>query len=210
MVQSLVERFARDRLVAIIRADSAPAALALARSAVTGGFRLVEVTLTTPGAEQIVSELAGIKGVLVGCGTVLTVEAAQRSIDWGAQFLVSPHADERLIALTREAGLLSIAGALTPTEILRAWQVGADVVKVFPIAQIGGVEYLRALRGPLPDVPLLPTGGIGAEDFLDYLEAGALAVGIGRSLAPAAEVRQGRWSDIASRASDWVLRLPGA
>ncbi|MBW4697427.1 MAG: bifunctional 4-hydroxy-2-oxoglutarate aldolase/2-dehydro-3-deoxy-phosphogluconate aldolase [Aphanocapsa lilacina HA4352-LM1] len=208
MSHALCHRFIEHRLLAIVRADSAPAALAIGRAVVTGGFRLVEVTLTTPGAEQVVGELRSSGGeVLVGCGTVLTPEAARRAIGWGAHFVVSPHTDPEIIATAHQLGALAIGGALTPNEIVAAWQAGADLIKVFPVAQVGGLAYLKALRGPFPDLPLLPTGGIGEDDYLDYLAAGATAVGVGQALAPQGEVREGRWGTVAGRASDWVMRL---
>lgn len=204
MPHPLLEHFVRHRLVAIVRTDSAVAALALSRAVVAGGFRLIEVTLTTPGAKQIIDELLSLKDVFVGCGTVLTSDDALRAIDWGAKFIVSPHTDPKLLATTQNAGVMAIAGALTPTEILTAWHSGADLIKLFPITQVGGVEYLKALRAPFPDIPLMPTGGIGEDHFLQYLEAGAAAVGLGYSLAPPHEVQSGKWGEIAARASDWI------
>ena len=207
MTHPLLAKFAHHRLLAILRTDSAVAALAIGRAVVTGGIRLVEVTLTTPGAEAIVRELNDLGDVVVGCGTVLTPEAAREAIGWGAQFIVSPHTDARIVAVAKQQGVLVISGALTPTEIIAAWQGGADLVKVFPVAQLGGLDYLRAIRAPLCEVPLLPTGNIGEQDYLAYLEAGAVAVGLGQSLAPLEEVRLGRWGMIAGRASNWGMSL---
>ncbi|AGY57202.1 bifunctional 4-hydroxy-2-oxoglutarate aldolase/2-dehydro-3-deoxy-phosphogluconate aldolase [Gloeobacter kilaueensis] len=208
MTHVLVEHFRKHRLLAIIRTDSARCALGIGRSIIAGGVRLVEVTLDTPGAEQVVGELrlCGDE-VLVGCGTVLTPEAARRAIGWGAHFIVSPHTDVRIIEVARAAGVLAMSGALTPNEIVAAYQAGADLIKIFPIAPVGGLAYLNALRGPFSDLPLVPTGGIGEADFADYLGAGALAVGVGHSLAPEREVAKGRWSTIANRASEWLVRL---
>lgn len=204
MPHPLLEHFVRHRLVAILRTDSAVAALALGRAVVAGGFRLIEVTLTTPGAEQVIGELLSLKHVCVGCGTVLTSDDALRAIDWGAKFIISPHTDSKVLAIAQSAGVMAIAGALTPTEILTAWHAGADLIKIFPITQMGGVEYLKALRAPFPEVPLMPTGGIGEDNFLHYLEAGAIAVGFGHSLSPTEEVQGGKWGEIAARASDWM------
>jgi 2-dehydro-3-deoxyphosphogluconate aldolase/(4S)-4-hydroxy-2-oxoglutarate aldolase len=206
----LLDQFRRHSLVAVVRTESTVAALALARSLVAGGFRLIEVTLTTPGAEAVVAELRRVRGVVVGCGTVLSPEDAHRVLDWGAEFVVSPHTDEQILEVATRRGALAVAGALTPTEIVRAWRAGAGLIKVFPISQVGGIAYLRALRCPLPDVPLMPTGGIGADDFLDYLAAGAAAVGLGQALTPEHEVREGRWGEIAGRASDWLAQLDTA
>lgn len=207
MSHPLLEHFVRHRLVAILRTDSAVAALALGHAVVAGGFRLIEVTLTTPGAEQVIGEMLGLKDVCVGCGTVLTPDDALRAIDWGAKFIVSPHTDTKLLAIAQNAGVMAIAGALTPTEILTAWQSGADLIKLFPVTQVGGVEYLKSLRAPFPNVPLMPTGGVSEDNFLQYLEAGAVALGLGHALFPHEEVKSGKWGDIAARASDWTALL---
>lgn len=200
-----IEPFIEHNLLAIVRTNSAATALAAAEAVVRGGFCLVEITLTTPAAEQVIRRVSLHKDILVGCGTVLTPEQAREAIHWGARFVVSPHTDRQIIEAAHQLGALAISGALTPTEIVTAWQAGADLVKVFPVTAMGGIDYLRNIRTPLPSIPLLPTGGIG-ENFLGYLHVGAAAVGLGQSLIPAEEVAKGEWDAIARRACDWVAR----
>lgn len=200
-----IKLFTEHSLLAIVRTDSPATALAAAKAVVRGGFRLVEITLTTPGAEQVIRQVSLNKDVLVGCGTVLTPNQAREAIHWGAHFVVSPHTDQQIIETAHKLGALAISGALTPTEIVTAWQAGADLVKIFPVTAVGGIDYLRNICTPLPSIPLLPTGGIG-ENFLGYLHAGAAAVGLGQSLIPAEEVAKGEWDAIARRACDWVAR----
>lgn len=149
-----------------------------------GGLRALEITLTTPGALGAIRALARGGDALVGAGTVLGAEAARAVADAGGRFIVSPVFDPEVVDAAHERGLLAIPGAATPTEILGAWRYGARLVKVFPARALGGPAFLRALRGPLPDVPLLPTSGPTADDLADYFAAGATAVGVGREVVP--------------------------
>jgi 2-dehydro-3-deoxyphosphogluconate aldolase / (4S)-4-hydroxy-2-oxoglutarate aldolase len=170
-------------IVPVIRASSADEARFATESILHGGIPVAEITMTVPGALDVISELVrAMPQVLVGAGTVLNAASARRCLDAGAQFLVSPGLNIQTIEVAKEHGVLIMAGALTPTEVITAWEAGADFVKIFPCAQVGGASYIRALRGPLPDVALVPTGGVNLDTAADFLKAGAAALGVGGEL----------------------------
>lgn len=159
-----------------------------------GGIPIAEITMTVPGAVELIRELtrSGPGDVLVGAGTVLNVEAAKKCLDAGAEFLVSPGLNFEVIQLAAKEGKLMMAGALTPTEVIMAWEAGSDFVKVFPCGQVGGAKYIKALKGPLPQVPLVPTGGVNLNTAAEFVEAGAAALGVGGELVPAGALRSGK------------------
>jgi 2-dehydro-3-deoxyphosphogluconate aldolase/(4S)-4-hydroxy-2-oxoglutarate aldolase len=176
-------RLAEVGVVAVIRAASIDAALAVSHALVRGGVLGIEITFSTPGAaEAIARARRELPTALVGAGTVLDQASLRAACDAGASFLVSPHTDETLIAAGRARGVPFLAGALTPTEIVRAWQLGAACVKVFPGSAVGP-SYLKAIKAPLPQIALMPTGGVDEKNLGDWLAAGAVAVGMGGSLA---------------------------
>lgn len=176
-------RLSEVGVVAVIRAASVDAALAVSHALVRGGVTGIELTFSTPGAaEAIARARKELPDALVGAGTVLDAASLAAACDAGASFLVSPHTDEALIRAARERGVPFLPGALTPTEIVRAWQLGATCVKVFPGSAVGP-GYLKAIRAPLPHVPLMPTGGVDEKNLGEWLKAGAIAVGMGGSLA---------------------------
>jgi len=174
----------RDGVFLAVRLSSATGAAEACRAAARGGLTLLEITLTTPGALGILRELAGDPGLTVGAGTVLTVDDARSAADAGARFAMSPVLDPEVVEEAHRLGLLAIPGAGSATEILRAHRLGARLVKVFPSGPIGGAEFLRKVRGPLPHVPLVPTSGPTRETVADYVAAGAVAVGVGSEVLP--------------------------
>jgi 2-dehydro-3-deoxyphosphogluconate aldolase/(4S)-4-hydroxy-2-oxoglutarate aldolase len=171
-------------LIPVIRASSEREAHLAAEAVHKGGIPIVEITMTVPGALEVIRELAKSCGteVLIGAGTVLNAEDARRCLDAGAQFLVSPGFNRATVELAARESKLILAGALTPTEIMEAWSAGSDLVKVFPCGQVGGAKYIKALRGPLPQIPLVPTGGVNLSTAAEFIEAGAAALGIGGEL----------------------------
>ncbi|HEX9636356.1 MAG TPA: bifunctional 4-hydroxy-2-oxoglutarate aldolase/2-dehydro-3-deoxy-phosphogluconate aldolase [Acidobacteriota bacterium] len=182
------------RLIGVIRCEAADSARALVEVFLQAGLRLVELTLTIPGALELLAELRGraaVDGACLGAGTVLTESDARAAVSAGAEFLVSPITDPAVIAVARAAGALAIPGAGTANEVAAAWRDGADIVKLYPAPHLGGPAYLRTLRGPFPHIPLLPTGGseLRIEQIAAYAEAGAVAVGLGQGalLDPAGE-----------------------
>lgn len=177
----IVERVRSDRISAIIRAGDEGVARDAMSAAVDGGFRLVEFTLTTPGAVKLIREFASRDGLLVGAGTVLSADQARSAVDAGASFLVSPIVDRSIIELAGELGAAVIPGAYSPTEMETAHRYGADFIKVFP-APAGGVDFIRAVRGPLPHLPLFPTNGVTADNLGEYLSAGVIGAGFVKPL----------------------------
>jgi 2-dehydro-3-deoxyphosphogluconate aldolase/(4S)-4-hydroxy-2-oxoglutarate aldolase len=169
--------------VPVIRASSAADGRFAAEAVRRGGIPIVEITMTVPGAVQVIAEIArDLPEMLVGAGTVLDADMARRCLDAGATFLVSPGLDLGTVKLALREGIVMMAGALTPTEIMTAWREGSDFVKVFPCAQVGGPAYIEALKGPLPQVPLVPTGGVNLETAAAFISAGASALGVGGEL----------------------------
>jgi len=193
-------------IVPVVRATSAKQAIAAAVAVAAGGISIVEVTMTVPGALDAITQLVKTLGreVIVGAGTVLDAEAARQCFDAGAEFLVSPGLDLGTVKAANQAGKLIMAGALTPTEVITAWKGGADFVKVFPASAVGGPSYLKALRGPLPQIPLVPTGGVNLNTAADFLRAGASALGIGGELVLAAALKSGNVAQITELARRYV------
>ena len=181
-------------VVPVVRASSAREARMAADAVCEGGIPIAEITMTVPGAVEVIRELAksSLGDCLVGAGTVLNVEAAKQCLDAGAEFLVSPGLNLEVIQLAAKEGKLMMAGALTPTEVIMAWEAGSDFVKVFPCGQVGGATYIKALKGPLPQVPLVPTGGVNLNTAAEFVEAGAAALGVGGELVPAGALRSGK------------------
>jgi 2-dehydro-3-deoxyphosphogluconate aldolase / (4S)-4-hydroxy-2-oxoglutarate aldolase len=177
------KRIERTGIVPVIRASSPEEARFAAEAIAHGGISIAEITMTVPGALNLISELAkNMPEVLVGAGTVLSPDTARRCLDAGAQFLVSPGLNVKTIEFANQLNIPIMAGALTPTEVITAWEAGADYIKVFPCAQMGGASYIRALKGPLPDVPMVPTGGVNLDTAKDFIFAGSAALGVGGEL----------------------------
>jgi 2-dehydro-3-deoxyphosphogluconate aldolase/(4S)-4-hydroxy-2-oxoglutarate aldolase len=193
-------------LVPVLRASSAQEAITIADAIMAGGVNILEVTMTVPGAIRVIEQLANHHGskLLLGAGTVLDPETARSCILAGAQFIVSPALDLRTIELCRRYSVPIMPGALTPTEIVTAWQAGADVVKVFPCSAVGGAKYLKSLQGPLPQIQLIPTGGVSLSTAEEFLAAGAFALGVGGDLVDAKAAREGRTSVITENAEKYV------
>ncbi len=191
------------RLIPVVRADDAEQAIRASEALVDGGLGVLEITLTVPGAFRCIEVLARKFGerVLVGAGTVLDAASCRDAISAGAEFIVTPGLRLDVVAAAREAKTAVLPGALTPTEVLAAWQAGGDLVKVFPCDAVGGAAYIKALRGPFPQIGLVPTGGVSLETAAKFLRAGATALGLGGSLIPLAEMRAGQWHSIRERAA---------
>jgi len=210
-LRPLLERALAGRLVAIVRLQRGERLLELAMALAAGGIRTLEFTLTTPAALDAIEACRRQLGeeVIVGAGSVLDGSDARRSLDAGAQFLVSPGFDPAVVAAAHAGGALAMPGALTPTEILAAWRAGADVVKVFP-ARAFGPSYIKDLLAPLPHILLMPTGGVGAENAAAYLRAGAAAVAVGGSLIDPDALAAADWAEISARACALVAAVGGA
>lgn len=193
-------------VVPVVRASNAKQAILAAEAVCAGGIPIVEITMTVPGAIEVIDQLAKTVGgsVLVGAGTVLDAESARKCIAAGAQFVVSPGFDRETVEVVKGEGKLMMAGALTPTEIIAAWKSGADFVKIFPCGSVGGPKYIRALRGPFPQIPFVPTGGVNLETAADFIRAGAAALGVGGELVQADELKAGNAGAITANARKFL------
>lgn len=178
-----IEQLRTVGILPVIRAASADEAFQLIEHIVAGGINVIEITMTVPGAVELIAKVVKTFDALIGAGTVLNAGDALRCIDAGAQFIVSPALNFETIELCSKLGIAVLPGALTPTEVVNAWNAGADVVKVFPAGAMGGASYLRSLKAPLPHVKMIPTGGVTLSTAADFIRAGAEAVGVGADLA---------------------------
>ncbi len=197
----VLEGLLAAKAVAVIRMKDAARVAAAADAIRRGGVTAVEITMTVPGAVRIIREMAKSKaaGTLVGAGTVLDAKTAAEVIEAGADFVVAPVFDRDVVQVCLDAGVVAAPGAFTPTEILAAWRAGADIVKVFPATSLGP-RFFRDLRGPLPQVRVMPTGGVTIENAKDFLAAGACCVGIGTALVDAKTVERCDWPTLETRA----------
>ena len=193
-------------LIPVVRAESAEQAMRAVKAIKAGGVSVLEVTMTVPGAIAVIEQLAKVFGAeaVIGAGTVLDPETADRCIQAGAQFIVSPALNEETIAFCNAQDVAIFPGALTPTEVVRAWNAGADAVKVFPAGAVGGPSYLKALKAPLPQIELVPTGGVSLKTAADFIKAGAMALGVGADLVDIGALRDGRDEVITERARQFL------
>lgn len=209
ITDQVLQTVTADRALTVVRAAAIPDVTALAGALVAGGIRTLELTFTTPNVLRYVTEAAGSAdrtGVVIGVGTVMSAADAQAAIDAGARFVVTPGLRPEVAAVAVAAGIPVFPGALTPTEVAAAVDLGAAAVKIFP-ARAFGPRYLKDLHGPYPAVPLLPSGGVDETNAAEYLAAGAVAVCAGTSVVPPAAVQAGEWVDIRSRAERFVAAL---
>jgi 2-dehydro-3-deoxyphosphogluconate aldolase / (4S)-4-hydroxy-2-oxoglutarate aldolase len=203
--QDVLRRCREVGLVPVLRAESEDQAVALAAAVAAGGVTVMEVTMTVPGAIRVMRKLAEQRpDILIGAGTVLDPETARICILEGAQFVVSPALNLRTIEMCHRYGIAVLPGALTPTEIATAWEAGADVVKVFPASALGGAKYLKSIKAPLPQVEMIPTGGVSQATAQEFLEAGAFALGVGADLVDPKAIAQGTPETITENAKKYV------
>lgn len=199
-LDTILQAITGPGVVAILRADRSDFFPQAAAALVSGGVLAVEVTLTTPNAISCLTRVAGeVSGAVVGAGTVLTADDARSAIAAGAKFLVSPIYAPEVVRIAREAGVIAVPGALTPTEVFNAWQAGADLVKVFP-AELFSPRYVRYLRELFPQIRLFPTGGLSLDSVREYIIAGAATVGLGSNLADAEALTAGNVEPLVERA----------
>ena len=175
---STLEEIKKNKVIAVIRAETPDKALEFGEGCIKGGLKLIEITFSFPRAERVIAELSKIDGVLIGAGTVLDADMAIKALESGASFLVSPHTDQDIIDVAMSKRVPTIQGALTSSEIVNAWKLGVDMVKVFPVSAVGGPSYIKAIKDPLPFAEIMTTGGVNYDNSLDYIKAGASAVGL--------------------------------
>ena len=191
-------------VIPVIRASSKEEALAVIEAIVAGGIKTIEVTMTVPNAVELIGELSVREDLLIGAGSVLNPETALECINAGAKFIISPATNFDTIAYCNERETAVMPGAMTPTEIVNAWDAGADIIKVFPADAMGGAKYLRSLKAPLPHIKLIPTGGVNQQTAADFIKAGAEAIGVGADLCDLKAVREGRASAITEAAKKYL------
>jgi|YNPBryBLVA2012_1023415.scaffolds.fasta_scaffold00125_12 2-dehydro-3-deoxyphosphogluconate aldolase/(4S)-4-hydroxy-2-oxoglutarate aldolase len=193
-------------IVPVVRAPSAEAAIRAVEAIYEGGIRAAEITMTVPGALRALEKVADALGdkIVLGAGTVLDAETVRAAMLAGAEFFVSPGLKPAAIEMVRRYSKVSIPGALTPTEVLAAWDAGADIVKIFPCGNVGGPKYIKALKAPFPHIEMIPTGGVNLETAGEFLKAGACAVAVGAELVDARSMQEGRYEVIAQKARQYL------
>lgn len=203
--QDVLARIQRTGIIPVLRALSTEEALAIVEALTAGGIDVIEVTMTVPGAVDIIRKLSRARAdLLIGAGTVLDPETARNCMQEGAQFIVTPVTNVATIEICQKHSIAVFPGALTPTEIFTAWQAGGDAIKVFPASAMGGAPYLRSLKAPLPQVELIPTGGISTATAADFLRAGAFALGVGVDLCDSSAIAEGRPERITQTARQYL------
>ena len=204
--EEVLKRIREIGLLPVLRANSVEEALELAEAIEAGGVTALEVTMTVPGALEVIRQLVReTEGrILIGAGTVLDPETARACMLAGAEFIVSPSLNVKTIEICRRYSVPVMPGALTPTEVVTAWEAGADVVKVFPCSALGGAKYLKALKGPLPQIELIPTGGVSLATAAEFLAAGAFALGVGGDLVNPQAIADGKPELITQTAREYM------
>ncbi|MEH2072240.1 MAG: bifunctional 4-hydroxy-2-oxoglutarate aldolase/2-dehydro-3-deoxy-phosphogluconate aldolase [Nostoc sp.] len=206
--QIWLSQLEKHRAIAVIRAPEIELGRQMAMAVASGGMQLIEITWNTDRAGELIAQLRSeLPGCTIGTGTLFNVQQLQQAIACGAQFLFTPYVDAAMIQAAQEKHVPIIPGALTPTEIVTAWSQGASCVKVFPVQAVGGADYIKSLQGPLGEIPLIPTGGVTLENAKEFLQAGAIAVGLSSELFPKKLICEGNWQAIASGAKKLIQQL---
>jgi len=196
------------RAIAVIRSSQKQLGKQMARATAAGGMGLIEITWNSDQAPELIAELRSeLPGCLIGTGTLFTIDDVEKAIGSGAQFLFSPHTNPAMIQVAKQAEIPMIPGALSPTEIISAWQAGASCVKVFPISSVGGVDYIRSIKGPMGDIPLIPTGGVNLNNAVEFIQAGAIAVGLAGDLFPPDLIVEQNWEVITQKTQTLLQQL---
>jgi 2-dehydro-3-deoxyphosphogluconate aldolase / (4S)-4-hydroxy-2-oxoglutarate aldolase len=208
-LEDVAQRIGEIGVVPVVRAAGVEEARQAVDAILAGGIPVVEITMTVPGAVAVIRDMVRQFGskVLVGAGTVITREQAEACLEAGAQFLVSPGLSIAMVRMAQERDTLAIPGALTPTEVMAATAERCSVIKIFPCGSVGGPKYLKALRGPFPNLKIVPTGGVSVANAAEYIAAGAFAVGVGSDLVDTAALRQGKPEKIVAAARELVAAV---
>lgn len=199
-------------IVPVVRAESSEVAVRVAEALVAGGVRTIEITMTVPNAFEAMRAVSARFGheVLLGAGTVTDAASVSGALDAGSEFIVTPCVVPAVIRAARDHGVPVLPGAMTPTEVFTAWSLGADIVKVFPASHVGGASYLKALKGPFPQIPVCPTGGVNLDTIGDFFAAGAAAVGVGGELVLKGAIEAGDYARITALAREYVAAVERA
>ncbi len=206
-IESLIENLKRHQLMVAVRTETPESAYNAAIACIEGGIGFIEITFSVPGADEVIKRLSRDGKVTVGAGTVLSVDDVRNALKAGASYIVSPNFDEEVVKFTKKEGALSIPGACTPTEIYRAYKAGGDIIKLFPFVEIGGIDFLKAIRGPLPFVRYMLCGGVTLDNILKYLSADAAGLLIGTAIIRRDLVAAGDWNSIAALSRSFVRKV---
>ena len=206
-VESLIEKLKTHQLMVAVRTETAEDAYNAAAACIEGGIRFIEITFSVPEADEVIKRLSKDKRAVVGAGTVLSVADVKKALKAGASYIVSPNFDEEVVQLTKKEGAMSIPGACTPTEIYRAYKAGGDIIKLFPFVEIGGLGFLKAIRGPLPFVNYMLCGGANLENVSKYLDAEAAGILIGTAIIRRELVAAKDWNAIAGLAKSFTAEV---
>jgi 2-dehydro-3-deoxyphosphogluconate aldolase/(4S)-4-hydroxy-2-oxoglutarate aldolase len=211
-IEDVIRRVGEIGIIPVVRAASVEEANRAVEAICAGGIPVVEITMTVPNAITVIRELVQRRGgdVLIGAGTVTNAEQAESCVRAGAQFLVSPGLSTSVLSVGRVNNRLAIPGALTPTELMNAQELGARLIKIFPCGNLGGPRYLKSLKAPFPHAQLIPTGGVSAANAAEFMAAGAYALGVGADLVDAAALREGNLEKITSAAKELVQAVASA
>lgn len=211
-MKEVLAKILEEGVVPVVRLSSATEAMEVSKAIREGGISVIEITMSVPGALDVMKEVTQRFGkeVLLGAGTILDPETARAALLSGAKFVVTPTLNLEVIKMCKRYSAVVIPGALTPTEILTAWEAGADLVKVFPISQVGGPSYLRAVLAPLPHIPLVPTGGVNAQNAGEFIKAGAAAIAAGGELVDKKAVAEKKYSVIVENARKFINEVQKA
>jgi 2-dehydro-3-deoxyphosphogluconate aldolase/(4S)-4-hydroxy-2-oxoglutarate aldolase len=204
---TLIETIERNKLMVAVRTDTPEQAYEAAGACIKGGIRLVEITFSVPGAEGVIRQLSKESKGLIGAGTVLKVQDLKKALKAGASYIVSPHFDEEIVKNTKKEGVVSIPGASTPTEIYKAYAAGGDIIKLFPFVEMGGLNFLRAIRGPMPFVKFMLSGGVNINNLAEYLSVNASCILIGSSILKKELVTAGDWNAVSELAKRFVREI---
>ncbi len=203
----MIEGLRKDQIMVAVRTETSEQAYLAAKACVEGGIRFIEITFSVPDAEDVIRKLSADPRAQVGAGTVLSIGDVRKALRAGARYIVSPNLDEDVVALTKKEGAVSIPGACTPTEIYRAYKAGADVIKLFPFVEIGGLDFLRTIRGPFPYIDYMLCGGVNLDNISGYLAARSAAILIGSAIIRRDLVSSSDWSSITEIARRFVRKV---
>ncbi|NET43490.1 bifunctional 4-hydroxy-2-oxoglutarate aldolase/2-dehydro-3-deoxy-phosphogluconate aldolase [Okeania sp. SIO2B3] len=206
--ESWLKILQKNRIIAVIRASEIEVGRKMAKAVAAGGIRIIEITWNSHKASELITLLRSeLPTCIIGTGTLLTIEELQKALKIGCQFIFTPHTNPAMIQTAKIAAVPIIPGALSPTEIVTAWQAGASCVKIYPISSVGGATYITSLQGPLGEIPLIPTGGVTLENAKEFIKAGAIAVGLSGKLFPKDLIIAQNWEAIARLAQALLREL---
>jgi 2-dehydro-3-deoxyphosphogluconate aldolase/(4S)-4-hydroxy-2-oxoglutarate aldolase len=206
-LMNLIKAIERYQLIVAVRTETPEKAYRAAVACIKGGIRLVEITFSVPGAEEVIRELKQKTDACIGAGTILSISDLKKALKAGAGYIVSPHLDEEIVKSAKKEGAVAIPGACTPTEIYRAYQSGGDIIKLFPFVEMGGLNFLKAIRGPMPFVRFMLSGGVNLNNISEYLSAKASCILVGSSILKKEFVAEENWDAISGLARKFVDRI---